>query len=56
MRTRWGEKAPLLLKGLRANVCGFPWVVTGIGPGGFMICVCIFFYENAMRRMFSKML
>ena len=22
----------------------FPWVETSTGPGGFMICVCVFFY------------
>ena len=22
--------------------CGFPWVVTSTGPGGFMIFMCIF--------------
>ena len=23
------------------SFCGFPWVVTSTGPGGFMLCVCI---------------
>ena len=30
----------------------FPWVVTSIGPGGFMVCV--FFYDGNSRRLNRK--
>ena len=31
----------------------FPWVVTSTGPGGFMICVCVF-YDGNPRRLNRK--